>query len=138
MREIVTFVIPEFVNVIVFALLSPTVTFPKVKLSGLAFNVAAEAALVRRLMVASSTVTMKIRVNLFFLHTGLGKRKRRSVRCDRWKFGPGTFMRPSLGTGLHGDLLAWGTKRKTGGLPVLRAIGTWTEYRGFGRKKPEP
>jgi hypothetical protein len=63
-------VFPELTTVIVLALLPATATFPNAKLPGLATNIGPVAALVRRVIIASIRMTMKIRVNVFFLHNG--------------------------------------------------------------------
>lgn len=70
-REIVTTVIPEFVSVTVLVLLLATLTVPKVKLPGAATSFGLAAALVRRARIASISVAMEIRVNVFFLRTHL-------------------------------------------------------------------
>ena len=62
---------PEFTRVIVLALLPATAMFPNAKLPGLATNTGPAAALVRTVIIASIRVMMKIRVNVFFLDTGL-------------------------------------------------------------------
>jgi hypothetical protein len=70
-REMVITVCPEFTRVTVLALSPATATLPNAKLPGLATNIGIAAALVRRVIITSIRVTMKIRVNVSFLSDDL-------------------------------------------------------------------